>query len=175
MKNYLAIAGSLKSTSTNASILRYIQKLAYPDTVELYTELDHLPHFSPEKDSGSVPNAVINLRQKIKAADAVLFCTPEYAFNIPGVLKNALDWCVSSGELNEKPVLALSASPLHTGGEKALASLRMTLTALGTKQVATYSIGNVNAKLDSNRELIDVTTIIDLENLLKKLRDAIDA
>jgi NAD(P)H-dependent FMN reductase len=48
----------------------------------------------------------------------------------PGSLKNALDWLVSSGELNDKPVAAISASPLPTGGDKALTSLLLTLKAL---------------------------------------------
>lgn len=172
MKNFLAISGSLKSTSTNTSILRFMIKLANPSVkIDLYSDLDALPHFSPERDSDKAPEAVEKLRKLVKNADGIIFCTPEYAFNLPGVLKNALDWCVSSGELNEKPVLVLSASPLNTGGEKALASLQMTLTALGTKQVAAYSIANVNSKLNSNKEITDAETLAILEGLLKKLSD----
>lgn len=175
MKNFLAISGSLKSTSTNTSILQFIIRLASSSAnIELYSGLDDLPHFSPERDSENASEAVENLRKKIKNADGVIFCTPEYAFNLPGVLKNALDWCVSSGELNEKPVLVLSASPLNTGGEKALASLQMTLTALGTKQVAAYSIANVNSKINSNKELTDSETIAVLEGLLLKLDEFIE-
>ncbi|MBO9698683.1 MAG: NAD(P)H-dependent oxidoreductase [Sporocytophaga sp.] len=170
MKTFVAISGSLKSTSTNTSILKFIIKLAsHTANIELYLGLDDLPHFSPERDSENPSEAVENLRKKIKNADGVIFCTPEYAFNLPGVLKNALDWCVSSGEFNEKPVLVLSASPLNTGGEKALASLQMTLTALGTKQVAAYSIANVNSKMNSHKELTDSETIAVLEGLLSKL------
>lgn len=147
-------------------------KLANPSVkIDLYSDLDALPHFSPERDSDKAPEAVEKLRKLVKNADGIIFCTPEYAFNLPGVLKNALDWCVSSGELNEKPVLVLSASPLNTGGEKALASLQMTLTALGTKQVAAYSIANVNSKLNSNKEITDAETLAILEGLLKKLSD----
>lgn len=175
MKNFLAISGSLKSTSTNTSILKFMAKLGSKVAkIELYSGLDDLPHFSPERDSENAPESVENLRNKIKNADGVIFCTPEYAFNLPGVLKNALDWCVSSGELNEKPVLVLSASPLNTGGEKALTSLQMTLTALGTKQVASYSIANVNSKLNSNKELTDLETIAILESLLSKLAEFIE-
>jgi chromate reductase len=172
MKNFLAISGSLKSTSTNTSILRFMIKLANPSVkIDLYSDLDALPHFSPERDSDKAPEAVENLRKQIKNADGIIFCTPEYAFNLPGVLKNALDWCVSSGELNEKPVLVLSASPLNTGGEKALSSLQMTLTALGTKQVAAYSIANVNSKLNSDKEITDEETITVIKGLLDKLSD----
>ncbi len=150
-------------------------KLASPSVkMDLYSDLDNLPHFSPERDSDKAPDAVEKLRKKIKNADGIIFCTPEYAFNLPGVLKNALDWCVSSGEFNEKPVLVLSASPLNTGGEKALASLQMTLTALGTNQVGSYSIANVNSKLNSNKEITDKQTIAVLEGLLIKLSEYID-
>jgi chromate reductase len=46
----------------------------------------------------------------VDAADAVLFCTPEYAGTLPGSLKNLLDWLVGSGELNGKPVAWLSVA-----------------------------------------------------------------
>ncbi|GAL84504.1 flavoprotein [Sporocytophaga myxococcoides] len=150
-------------------------KLASPSIkIDLFSALDDLPHFSPERDSGKTPEAVEKLRKLIKNANGIIFCTPEYAFNLPGVLKNALDWCVSSGEFNEKPVLTLSASPLNTGGEKALASLQMSLTALGVKQIGSFSIANVNSKLDSNKKIIDKETITILENLLVKLSDYIE-
>lgn len=131
----LGISGSLKSTSSNTNILRFISTIDPPHvSVKIFEGLDALPHFNPERTE--LIKTVENLRQQIKEADAVIFSTPEYAFGVPGILKNALDWLVSSGELNEKHVAAISASPLYSGGDKALASLLLTLTALGTNMDA---------------------------------------
>ena len=98
----------------------------------IYDGLDKLPYFSPELDTEQsiAPLTVADLRQRVQAADAVIFSTPEYAFGIPGVLKNALDWLVSSGDFTHKPTAVISASPLATGGEKAHASLVQTLTVM---------------------------------------------
>ena len=112
--NILAISGSLKSTSVNTSILRAISKIAPQKVIiNVFDGLDKLPHFNPE--SANDIETVNDFRQQLRVADGVIFSTPEYAFGVPGVLKNALDWVVSSGELNEKPVVAISASPLYSG------------------------------------------------------------
>lgn len=168
--NIVAISGSLKSTSANTHILRAVAAIA-PENVliKIFTKLDELPHFNPEITE-DIP-AVNNLRQQIKEADAVLFSTPEYAFGVPGVLKNALDWLVSSGELNEKPVAAISASPLYSGGNKALASLLLTLTALGTKMSggSGLSIGNIKNKMNEAGIMKDSETIQALKQLLNSV------
>src|ERR1700749_1455607 len=106
--NILAISGSLKSTSSNTAILKALSKF-YPDLVNftIYQGLDELPHFNPEKEMGN--DSVRKFKEQLKKADGVIISTPEYAFGVPGTLKNALDWTVSSGELNEKPVIAISA------------------------------------------------------------------
>ena len=174
--NILGISGSLKSTSSNTNILKSISSIAPTHvSVKLFEGLDTLPHFNPE--TIETIKAVENLRQQIKEADAVIFSTPEYAFGVPGVLKNALDWLVSSGELNEKPVVAISASPLYSGGDKALASLLLTLTALGTNMVAnaSLSIANVKSKINETGFVTDTETLAALEllldNLISRIKD----
>ncbi len=166
----LAISGSLQSTSANTSILKVVSKMS-PEhvTVKLAEGLDALPHFNPEINEEFT--SVTNFRQQIKEADGVIICTPEYAFGVPGVLKNALDWLVSSGELNEKPVVAISASALYTGGDKALASLLHTLTALGAnKNDHSYlSIGNIKSKISGSGEITDKETINSLQIILNSL------
>ncbi len=165
----LFISGSLKSSSTNTALLHTLQELQ-PANVRstIYGDLEHLPPFHPERDEGS--GVVRELRRLVGDADAVLISTPEYAFGVPGVLKNALDWMVSSGEFNEKPVAAISASPLSTGGNKALQSLLLTLDALGTRSNAqcTLSIANVNAKV-VNGKVTDQDTLSQLNMILNQL------
>ncbi|CAN5365698.1 NADPH-dependent FMN reductase [soil metagenome] len=168
--NILGISGSLKSTSTNTNILKFISTIVPVHvSLKLFGSLDSLPHFNPETTE-TIP-AVENLRQQIKEADAVVVSTPEYAFGMPGVLKNALDWIVSSGELNEKPVAASSASPLYTGGDKALGSLLLTLTALGTNMGAgsSLSIANVKSKITDAGEISDDETTTALMLMLNEL------
>jgi NAD(P)H-dependent FMN reductase len=101
-------------------------------------------------------------------------CTPEYAFGVPGTLKNALDWTVGTGELNDKPVSAISASPLNSGGSNALASLLLTLTALGTKKndASALSIPNVKVKIVDGR-VTDAHTLNELKMQCTNLLDLV--
>jgi len=160
IKQILAISGSLRNTSSNTNVLKACVALA-PDDVKitLYEGLDKLPYFSPELDGeGAVPPPTVqDLREQLKKADAVIFCTPEYAFGIPGVLKNALDWIVSSGEFYDKPTAVISASPLATGGDKANASLVQTLTVMSAniKEGNKLLIPVVRTKMDAAGNIID--------------------
>jgi NAD(P)H-dependent FMN reductase len=168
--NILAISGSLKSTSANTNILRAISKMTPQNVVvNIFDGLGQLPHFNPELTEEI--ESVNNFRQQLRLADGVIFSTPEYAFGVPGVLKNALDWVVSSGELNEKPVVAISASPLYSGGDKALASLLLTLTALGTHMDAnsSLSIANVKSKMTGAGVCSDDEAINELQLLINNL------
>lgn len=161
MKKILCISGSLRPNSTNTNILRAIPQLAtWPDvSFSIYEGLDKLPYFSPELDvEGATPAATVaDLRAQLKAADAVIVCTPEYAFGVPGVLKNALDWIVSSGEFVDKPTAVISASPMMTGGDKANASLVQTLKVMTAiiSSDSILTIPTVRTKIDAEGNIID--------------------
>lgn len=171
----LAISGSLRKISSNTTILQSIGKLL-PQHVsyQLYEKLEDIPAFNPEKDIEPGIASVIDFRQQVKQADGVIICTPEYAFGVPGALKNALDWTVSSAEFNEKPVIAISASPLPTGGDKALTSLLLTLKALGTKmdEHSSLSIPVISHKI-KNGELMDEATVHALKRLMEHVLELI--
>ncbi len=173
----LALSGSLRASSTNSTLVRAIAALA-PEGVEviIYDGLGGLPHFTPDRDGDDPPASVGHLRGLLRWVDGVLICTPEYAFGVPGALKNALDWTVSSGEFDGKPVAAISASPLYTGGEKAHASLLLTLTALGAHvpDEGTLIIPGVKAKLASNGDVTDPATVRALTSVLDGLARALD-
>lgn len=157
----LALSGSLRASSTNTTLVRALAAIAPEDMeIAIYDGLGTLPHFSPDLDGEEASAPVIHLRTLLGASDGVLICTPEYAFGVPGSLKNALDWTVSIGDLNEKPVAAISASPLHSGGDKAHASLLLTLTTLGADvpDGAKLSIPGVKKKLDDNGDVSDPAT-----------------
>ncbi len=168
--NILALSGSIRKKSSNTAILHAIEKLLPENvTYKIYADIDKFPHFNPETEEGN--EYVADFRQQLKTADAVIFCTPEYAFGVPGVLKNALDWVVSSGELNEKPIVAISASPMYLGGDKAMASLLLTLKALGTKftDQSSLSIPAIIKKINERGEVTDATTLQQLQSLVTTL------
>jgi NAD(P)H-dependent FMN reductase len=151
----LAIPGSLRAASSNVALLEAVAKLAPPGVaVEVYAGLRDIPMFSPDLDA-ALPAPVAELSRRVAAADALVICTPEYAFGMPGVLKNALDWLVGVGDLYEKPVAALSASPNEGGGARALAWLCETLRAHHARVPAgaSFSIAFVRKRLSPAGEL----------------------
>jgi NAD(P)H-dependent FMN reductase len=127
----LAIVGSLGAHSANLALLETAVSLA-PEPVEvvLYSGIGQLPHFAPDVDPEQAPPAVRALRQAIATSDALLIAAPEYGHSLPGVLKNAIDWLIGSGEL-ERKVIAITASvPGPDRGRQGLAALRHTLGAV---------------------------------------------
>ncbi|MEZ5291825.1 MAG: NAD(P)H-dependent oxidoreductase [Vicinamibacterales bacterium] len=124
----LAVSGSLQAGSRNLALLELAAATA-PDGVEIsiFDGLGDLPHFNPDLDA---PVSVLRWRRALDDADAVLIACPEYAFSLPGVLKNAIDWVVGSGELERKVVATTAASHHPERGRRGLAALREPLTAL---------------------------------------------
>lgn len=174
----LAISGSIRASSSNTLLVRAIARLAPPDMeITLYEGLADLPHFTPDLDGDNPPASVHALRKLLQEADAVLICTPEYAFGVPGSLKNALDWTVSSSEFWHKPVAAISASPLPTGGDKAHASLLLTLTALGANvpEGAKLTVPTVTKKLNASGDIVDPETTQALKSVLDALAHTIES
>jgi chromate reductase len=119
----LLISGSTRHGSGNTAALRTVQAIA-PDgiTAEMYEGLAALPAFSPDEDQ-QPPGPAAELRARIAAAGALLFCTPEYAGTLPGSLKNLLDWTVGGGEIYGKPVgwVNVAVGGRGTGAEEHLA------------------------------------------------------
>ena len=119
----LLVSGSTRHGSGNTATLRTVQAIA-PDgiTAEIYGGLAALPAFSPDEDQ-QPPGLAAELRARIAAADALLFCTPEYAGTLPGSLKNLLDWTVGGGEIYDKPVgwINVAVGGRGTGAEEHLA------------------------------------------------------
>lgn len=128
MKNILAISGSLKQRSSNEKILKFIQESTKETAIiEIYLDLANLPFFTPELADNDVPQIVQDFLHKIAVSDAVFICSPEYVFSLPGVLKNALEWTVSTTVLNYKPVAFIIAA---ASGEKAFDSLDLIMSTL---------------------------------------------
>jgi NAD(P)H-dependent FMN reductase len=164
--NLLAIPGSLRINSASNAVLQFaVQAVESHINFKVYEELKSLPPFD---DANNVPTSVEYFRQMLQDADGVLICTPEYAFGIPGVLKNALDWTVSSGEFVDKPVAIITAA---SNGEKAHAALRLVLSALSAKVAddATLLISFVKTKLDTNGKVTDIEIQQKVKSVLNAL------
>jgi chromate reductase len=132
MVRIISISGSLRSQSSNTTILKAAAMLVSNDvSISLYEGLGTLPHFNPELEGAEGP-AVLDFRRRIRESAGVLISSPEYAHGVPGTLKNALDWMVGSGELVDKPVALINASPSST---YAYASLIETITVMSAKLV----------------------------------------
>jgi NAD(P)H-dependent FMN reductase len=137
----LALSGSLRAQSLNTLLLREAARLAPPGLeINRWEHLDELPHFSPERDVDPLPSAVVELRAHLRAADGLLISTPEYIHSLPAVLKNLLEWVVSSGEGLGKPVAVWSASPSPEGGARAHASLVHILEVMSLRVVPEASL-----------------------------------
>jgi NAD(P)H-dependent FMN reductase len=166
----LGISGSLRATSSNNAILKVVASMM-PENIDfkIYEGLAGLPHFN---DSEITPPAVENFRQLLKEADGVFICTPEYAFGVPGSLKNALDWTVGTSDFVNKPVALVTASSV---GDKAHASLLHTLTALSADiaEGGTLLISFVRSKLNANGEVSDPPTFRALQSVVHALVKAI--
>lgn len=120
--------GSTRETSANKLFIRAIERLAGDRAhFTLYPSTADLPHFNPDLDIDPPPLPVAHFRELLRSNDALLICTPEYAMGVPGSLKNALDWTVSSADLRMKPTMLVTAS---LSGEKAQAALLDTLNVL---------------------------------------------
>lgn len=93
-----------------------------------------LPFFNPDHVAAGDLPLVQDFRQALGRADAVLICTPEYSYSVPGVLKNALDWAsVPTGRsvLRGKPVGMAGASLGRSGTMRAQMHLRPILASMG--------------------------------------------
>jgi chromate reductase len=127
----LGISGSLRARSSNTELLRAVSLVAPSGLqVTLFSGLDTLPYFNPDLDGARAlpPPRIRNFRQRVRRADALLLCSPEYAHGVPGALKNALDWLVSTPDAVYKPVGLLNASPRSTHAQASLAETLRTMS-----------------------------------------------
>jgi len=169
----LALSGSLRANSYNTAIVKALQKLN--SNVEVYEGLGKLPLFNPDLDIHTLqednsPKEVVEFRAKVREADIFIISTPEYAHQISGVLKNALDWLVSSDAIVAKPTVVISASTSAMGGDKAHAQLIALLRVISQNVLenASLIVSRVNQKIDNEGAVMDAVLIEELKDLLDK-------
>jgi chromate reductase len=158
----LGFAGSLREGSYNKAALRAALELAPPGmTIETFDLAPIQPYNEDVKQRGFPPPEQ-ELRERIRAADAVLIVTPEYNRGMPGVLKNAIDWVSRPPDqpFDGKPTALFGASPGMIGTAVAQYDLRRCLGVLNALLLNTPSvmIGQAGQKFEEEGRLIDQPT-----------------
>lgn len=165
MKKVAAICGSTRSSSTNLSLIKAIRDMAAEKySITIFTGLADLPQFNPDVDHDDPPQAVAAFRRLLRAHDGILICTPEYAMGVPGSLKNAIDWTVSSMEFSKRPTALITAS---LQGNKAHASLLETLQMIEaeTSDKTNLVISFAKTKIGTDNTITDATTFEQVQAL----------
>ena len=150
--NILTVSGSSRSESTNRRLLDTLQNLTDTHTFHHAEIVNRLPLFHPGLEADETVEA---WKTFVRSADALVFSTPEYLHNLPALLKNALEWLTTGGELADKPVIALTTTPHPPRGERAMQSLLWSLDALNARIVTQYAVYDLPAKIDDTGILTD--------------------
>ena len=126
------VVGSLRRDSFNKQLAQALAQLAGSQMTFSYLDIGSLPLYSQDYDA-DFPQAARDFKQRIEAADGLLFVTPEYNRSMPGVLKNALDWGSRPWGHNswkDKPAAVCGISVGATGTALAQQHLRNVLAYL---------------------------------------------
>ena len=124
--------GSLRKDSFNRQLARALERLGEDRMVFDYVDLGILPPYNQDRD-GDYPAEGTALKAQVRAADAVLFVTPEYNRSIPGVLKNAIDLAsrpYGDSAFAGLPAAVIGTSPGAIGTALAQQHLRNVLSYL---------------------------------------------
>jgi chromate reductase, NAD(P)H dehydrogenase (quinone) len=158
----LTICGSPRPDSANRALIETVSVRAQDlqAAVETFDDLYDIGPFDPDL-VGQPEAAVASLRARVAAADAVVIAGPEYAGALAGVVKNALDWLVGSGEMWDRTVGVACAGT--TGGWFARRDLAQTLAWQGALVVAHLGISSPMTKRDADGQWTDAATIGQIE------------
>lgn len=170
----VGISGSLRAVSWNTGLLRAAAELL-PQGMSLeMIDLAPVPLYNQDLDKPELlPDGVRQLRERIRAADALLIATPEYNYSIPGVLKNAIDWAsrpIQGSPLSGKPMAMMGAGGMY-GTVRAQLHLRQIATSTDMLQLnrPEVRIGRAWEKFDTAGNLTDEPSRLEIRALLEAL------
>jgi chromate reductase len=169
----LGIAGRLRRQSYNRGALRAAQQLVPEGATLDVFELDSIPGFN-EDDEQNPPEKVVELKRRVREADAILFVTPEYNYSVPGVLKNAVDWAsrpYGDSAWDGKPAAIMGASMGAIATARAQYHLRQIMVFLNMFPInqPEVMIGNAAERFDADGNLTDEATKDYIRKLLQNL------
>jgi len=160
----LGIAGSLRRLSYNKGLIRAAIALA-PEgvTIEPFEQLADIPPYNADVEAKGDPEPVRTMKDRIRAADALLIATPEYNYSVPGVLKNAIDWASRpprESPMRGKPVAVMGASPGAWGTVRAQLALRQSFVFTESLCMVRPEVlvSHAKDKFDAQSELTDGPT-----------------
>ncbi|HEV7165314.1 MAG TPA: NAD(P)H-dependent oxidoreductase [Gammaproteobacteria bacterium] len=171
----LGIAGSLRKGSYNKLALRAAIELK-PAGMDIESfDIAPIPLYNEDLREQGFPSVVEEFREKIRAADALLFVTPEYNYSVAGVLKNAIDWASRPPDqpFNDKPVAIMGASISRLGTARAQYHLRQTAVFLNMHVLnkPEVMISGAATAFDADGRLTDEGTRKLIVELLVNLKD----
>jgi len=169
----LGIVGSLRKDSYNHFALKAAQELLPHGAVLNLIELHGIPVFNQD-DEMAMPAAVLEFKQQILDADAILFATPEYNYSVAGALKNAIDWAsrpYGESAWTGKPAAVMGASSGRLGTARAQYHLRQILVTLDMPTVnqPEVMIGDAAQRFGPDGRLTDEPTRQSIQTLLDAL------
>lgn len=172
----LGISGSLRQGSSNRLMLAEAARAFGP--CDFVTADIDLPLYNQDIEDGpGIPDKVLALGDQIAAADAVVISSPEYNKNIPGALKNALDWLsrTDGAPWKGKPVSLLGCSAGRAGGERMIHNLILCMMPFQPNLVygPEVFIAGANRAFDENGRLKDEKSFEILGTLMGRLRAAV--
>jgi chromate reductase len=178
-RDVAVIVGSLRRDSINRKVANVLAELAPPALKLGIVEIGQLPIYNQDGDENP-PAAWTEFRERIRAADAVLFVTPEHNRSVPAALKNALD--IGSRPYGQsvwsgKPGAIVSASPGAIGGFGANHHLRQSLVFLNVPAMAQPEayLGGADKLFDAHGKLASDRTREHLRGFLEAYRAWITA
>jgi chromate reductase len=178
--NVCVLVGSLRKASFSRMLANALISLA-PSSLQLdIVEIGQLPFYNQDLETDPPPAPWATFRQRVKAADAVLFVTPEYNRSVPAVLKNALDVGsrpYGASVWDRKPGAIVSSSPGAIGGFGANHHLRQSLVFLNvpTMQQPEAYLSHVDKLFDEQGKVASDGTRKFLQDFMQAFAKWIEA
>jgi len=169
----LGISGSGRKGSYNTALLEAAKELLPQDATLEVVDISKLPLYNQDLEH-DLPEAVKELKKRIRGADAILIATPEHNYSVTAVLKNAIEWGnrpPRDASWSRKPAAVISASTGLRGGVRAQLHLRQIIIDLNMYPInrPILLVANARDKFDENLKLIDGESLQTLRAVLSSL------
>jgi chromate reductase len=170
------MCGSLRVGSFNRMLLANTVRLAPSDiAIDVVESLGDLPHYDQDHEHNP-PASVVALKERVRAADGLLFVTPEFNHSIPGVLKNAIDWLSRPSAdkiLVDKPVAVFGCGNSTFGAVRMHVAFREILFSVGAQTLPKFEVivFRASERFDADGQLTDQVTIDAVRHALRMLHE----